>query len=239
MTIISQGQEIEKIVDGERTIITPVVCGNGPRGNFGAGFIRPDGQKIICGSVAPQRLIQSWRAMQLVALVPQIESRTTLVNCWIAAQHKIYPKDRQFYHALAREFDPNYTLPGPVTYMMSSMVPSLFPSFRRSSRLESARHEILKSFPGQAEFSNMLDRVLRDGSYGVIEELVPLVKAGELPDLPQLAEIAQLHKARTAYTDARLEIMGKPDLPQRRVVEISGAEISSLRTGLPVGQLAP
>ncbi len=241
MTVIAQGQEIKKIIYDEEMRITPVVWADNISLDVGyllkeedrkpkkaaraeeiavvaaqsfsqkwkqflfGDFKKPQvkhktdeereqeqkelhqsGAHVSWGLAYPRMLIQSWRAMQILAEVPKIQTRT-LCSTWYMAQKNHDRFEEKLTRDLKSTMD-DYFIAG-----------------------------ILESFPGEEEFSSMLDLLLEEKIYDAIEEIMPYVEAGQLPELPQVLKLSELYEEQKSRL-AR-EFIEKQDAGHREMAE--------------------
>lgn len=174
-TIIAEGKTLAAArLLGREGAFSPAIIGRGPWSAMGLGIVLDNGRnEEILSLYAPQdarRPVQLWRAMKILENLHAI-GRETLKDCCLAARGD----DRAVTRLAGREL-------AALTRTHARAVGGdiLHPD------PETAIRERREMLPAAAEFAAMLDAIVLDRSHCAVQEIDEYVRAGKLPDLPQL-----------------------------------------------------
>ncbi|MCF7843933.1 hypothetical protein K9M47_03480 [Candidatus Gracilibacteria bacterium] len=163
-TIIAlRGETSEKIVNGERMLVTPFVGTNesGMLAQLGIGLLLPENKVFTWGLVIPHTLIQSWRGMKILEQADTIFSNETLCACFTVASGSIQNTANYYIKALSG-------------------------SFGSVDKLQEVRREVLASVPNESELEKMITVLETNYVQVDVNEIREEVKVGRLAMSPSV-----------------------------------------------------
>jgi hypothetical protein len=171
--VAARGVEGDRIIGGRRIKTIPFVGadGGGSFSSMGVGLLYPDEKSgVIWGLALPHKLIQSWRAMEILKRVTVI-GHGTICACWYAAGQTVHDSDRPRLDDLAEK--------------VGGM-----------KKLQAIRSAVLASAPATDELSSMIAVLRRAGVTFESYELEEEVAAGRIERLPIMETLKQEEQVR-------------------------------------------
>jgi len=171
--ILAQSSKMSKKVGNVPQDVAPFF-GADREGDFaqmGVGILVSKGSSFW-GLAVPHLVVQSWRAMQILAEIPEIRN-DTLCACWYAARREVHLSDRRYL------------------VMLEELL-----GITGKVRLLLLRNKILSLVPTAAELEEMLKKLSNAGVDFDVLELREEIKAGRLEETKTLSELLRAEERR-------------------------------------------